>query len=106
MRPPASGRLRTLGAVNPLDFGSRGFRARLERELPRWREEGIIDEEAAAVLADRYRLDEEGTSLASAAIYTLGSLLVGGGLISLAAWNWAKALSGQPWSWNKSPNPM
>ncbi|MFQ5844254.1 MAG: DUF2157 domain-containing protein [Planctomycetota bacterium] len=70
-------------------LGGRAFRARLKRELPRWRQGGILDEGAARTLAARYHLDEEGVSAAAAAIYTLGVLLVGGGVLSFVAWNWA-----------------
>ncbi len=70
------------------DLGGRAFRARLRRELPDWRAEGLLGEDAAAALARRYHLDEEGVSIAAAAIYTLGALLIGGGVISFVAWNW------------------
>jgi uncharacterized membrane protein len=67
---------------------SRAFRAALARELPLWRDEGLVDERAAAELTARYRLGEGNADLAAAAIYTLGALLVGGGVISFVAWNW------------------
>jgi uncharacterized membrane protein len=70
------------------DLGGRAFRARLRRELPQWRAEGLVGAGAAADLARRYHLDEEGVSVAAAAIYTLGALLIGGGVISFVAWNW------------------
>ncbi|MCI0587547.1 MAG: DUF2157 domain-containing protein [Planctomycetes bacterium] len=70
------------------DLGGRAFRARLRAELPRWREEGLLDERAAALLAERYRLNESGWRTSVAAIYILGVLLVGGGVISFVAWNW------------------
>ncbi len=72
------------------DLGGRAFRARLRRELPRWRAEGLVSEAGAAELARRYHLDEEGVSAAAAAIYTLGALLIGGGVISFVAWNWER----------------
>lgn len=75
--------------VDLFDRGARAFRHRLKRELPKWREEGLVDADAEAVLYDRYQLGEEGVSLAAAAIYALGALLIGGGVISFVAWNWA-----------------
>ena len=69
-------------------LGGRIFRARLKRELPRWRDDAIISATAEETLAARYHLDEEGVSVATAAIYILGVLLIGGGVISLVAWNW------------------
>ena len=70
------------------DLGGRAFRARLRRELPQWRAEGIVSDTGADELERRYHLDEEGVSAAAAAIYTLGALLIGGGVISFVAWNW------------------
>ncbi len=70
------------------DPGGRAFRARLRAELPRWRAEGLLDERAAALLAERYRLHEAGWKASVAAIYLLGVLLVGGGIVSFVAWNW------------------
>ena len=69
-------------------LGGRIFRARLKRELPRWRADAIISSSSEKTLAARYQLDEEGVSVATAAIYLLGVLLIGGGVISLVAWNW------------------
>ncbi len=72
------------------DVGERAFRARLERELAAWRAEGLVDEDTARRLAARYQFDhEEGRSLATLAVYLLGVLLIGGGVLSLVAWNWA-----------------
>jgi uncharacterized membrane protein len=64
------------------------FRAGLRRELPRWRAEGLVDENVERALTERYRLDEKTTDLATTAVYVLGALLVGGGVISFVAWNW------------------
>ena len=72
-----------------MTFVSRAFRAALREELPRWAEEGIVTPEAAAVLRERYRLDEDGGAYATLAAYILGALLVGGGMMSFVAWNWA-----------------
>ncbi|MCZ6786955.1 MAG: DUF2157 domain-containing protein [Planctomycetota bacterium] len=71
-----------------LDLGSRAFRSRLKRELPRWRDEGWIDERVEAELFERYDLGEEGVSVAAATIYVLGALLIGAGILSFVAWNW------------------
>lgn len=72
------------------DLSDRQFRARLQRELAAWRAEGLVTEEVAQRLAARYQLDEahEGRGLATAAVYVIGVLLIGGGVISLVAWNW------------------
>jgi len=64
------------------------FRTGLRQELPRWRAEGLVDERVERVLFERYRLDEKGTDLATTAVFVLGALLVGGGVISFVAWNW------------------
>jgi uncharacterized membrane protein len=74
--------------VDLFDLGGRAFRARLRKELPRWRAEGLVSDAGSAELSRRYHLDEEGVSAAAAAIYTLGALLIGGGVISFVAWNW------------------
>ncbi|MHC4954877.1 MAG: DUF2157 domain-containing protein [Planctomycetota bacterium] len=71
-----------------MDFSARTFRNRLKRELPRWREEGLIDAQAEAALTERYHLGEDGISIAAGIIYTLGALLIGAGIISFVAWNW------------------
>jgi uncharacterized membrane protein len=63
-------------------------RAFLRRELPRWREEGLIDGAAEATLSRRYALQDDGTGLALAALYVLAAGLAGGGVISLVAWHW------------------
>jgi uncharacterized membrane protein len=68
---------------------SRGFRAGLRQELPRWRAEGLVDPRAAEVLAERYRLaDPDPTGPSLLAVYVLGAFLVGAGVISLVAWHW------------------
>jgi uncharacterized membrane protein len=74
----------------PDDAGRAGgaFRSGLRKELPRWRAEGLVDERVERALVERYRLDEKGTDLATTAVYVLGGLLVGGGVISFVAWNW------------------
>src|SRR5215510_13898329 len=67
------------------------FRAALKREIPAWTEQGILAEDNAARLRSLYELDDlrkESSRLLSAALFTLGSLLVGGGVISFVAAHW------------------
>lgn len=67
------------------------FRAALLNELPIWIQKGILTEETARQLASTYQLDNlkaESSSLLSAVIFTIGGLLLGGGLISFVAANW------------------
>lgn len=72
-----------------MDHVSRGFREGLRRELPRWKDEGLVTAAAAASLAERYGLGRpEAGGPTILAVYVLGALLVGGGVISLVAWNW------------------
>jgi uncharacterized membrane protein len=72
-----------------MEHVSRGFREGLRRELPRWRDEQLVTDAAAAALADRYGLSKpEAGGPTILAVYLLGALLVGGGVVSLVAWNW------------------
>src|SRR5215510_3593253 len=67
------------------------FRAALKREIPAWTEQGILAEDNAARLRSLYELDDlrkESSRLLSAALFTLGSLMVGGGVISFVAAHW------------------
>src|ERR1051325_7319558 len=67
------------------------FRAALKAELPNWLREGILSEESARRLSETYQLDHlraESSRLLSAVIFTVGGLLLGGGLITLVAANW------------------
>jgi hypothetical protein len=67
----------------------RGFREGLRRELPRWRQDGIVSPDAAAALHVRYDLDREEPGLPSfLVLYVLGALLVGTGVVTLVAWHW------------------
>ncbi len=67
----------------------RSARAWLRRELAAWRADGLVDERAAGEIERRYGLERgDGTSGAVFAIYLVGSLLIGGGLLSFVAWNW------------------
>ena len=67
------------------------FRAALRNELTIWIQKGIITEETAKQLSSAYELDNlrhESTRLLSSVIFTIGGLLLGGGLISFVAANW------------------
>ena len=67
------------------------FRAALRNELAIWIQRGIVTEETAKQLSSAYELDNlrhESTRLLSAVIFTIGALLLGGGLISFVAANW------------------
>ena len=70
---------------------STDFRSKLKQEIPHWQQEGIISEDAAAQLTQRYQLDgiqKESSRLLAAALFTLGGLLLGGGVITFVAANW------------------
>ena len=70
---------------------SNKFRAALRNELAVWIHKGIVTEETAMQLSSAYELDNlrhESTRLLSAVIFTIGGLLLGGGLISFVAANW------------------
>lgn len=72
-----------------MDRTPNAFRATLRRDLPRWREEGLVTPDAAAVLSARYDLDETLAGHPTVlAIYVLGALLVGAGVVTLVAWHW------------------
>ena len=67
------------------------FRAALRNELPLWIREGLVSEETASNLSTTYQLGnlkEESSRLLSAVIFTIGGLLLGGGVISFVAANW------------------
>ena len=67
------------------------FRAALRNELPIWIQKGIISEQTAKQLSTAYQLDNlqhESTRLLSAVIFTIGGVLLGGGVISFVAANW------------------
>ena len=70
---------------------SNKFRAALRNELPIWIQKGIISEQTAKQLSNAYQLDNlkhESTRLLSAVIFTIGAVLLGGGVISFVAANW------------------
>ncbi len=72
-----------------MERASRGFREGLRRELPAWRAEGLVTDEAARALAARYALAAaEAGGPSFLAVYVLGALLVGAGVVSLVAWHW------------------
>jgi uncharacterized membrane protein len=67
------------------------FRAALRNELPIWIQKGFISEQTAKQLSNAYQLDNlkhESTRLLSAVIFTIGGVLLGGGVISFVAANW------------------
>ena len=67
------------------------FRAALRNELPIWIQKGFISEQTAKQLSQAYQLENlthESTRLLSAVIFTIGGVLLGGGVISFVAANW------------------
>ncbi len=77
--------------MTPNQNMSTKFRAALRNELAIWIQKGIVTEETATQLSAAYELDNlrhESTRLLSAVIFTIGGLLLGGGLISFVAANW------------------
>jgi uncharacterized membrane protein len=73
------------------------FRAALKREIPGWIEQGILTEDGANRLISGYGLDNlgrESSRLLAAVLFTIGSLLVGGGIISFVAAHWNEISKG------------
>jgi uncharacterized membrane protein len=67
------------------------FRAALKREIPAWTEKGILTEDGAGHLRSLYDLDDlrkESSRLLTVVLFTLGSMMIGGGVISFVAANW------------------
>src|SRR5262249_22239623 len=67
------------------------FRVALRREIPGWIEQGLVTDEAASKLNSIYdlsSLEKESSRLLAAVLFTIGSLLVGGGVISFVAAHW------------------
>jgi uncharacterized membrane protein len=67
------------------------FRHTLKGELRSWVEQGLMSDEASAQLTSIYKLDElgkESSRTLVAVIFTIGGLLLGGGVLSLVAANW------------------
>lgn len=73
---------------------SRGFREGLRRELPAWRAEGLVTDGAARALEARYDLATREAGPSLLAVYVLGALLVGAGVVSLVAWHWEELPAG------------
>jgi uncharacterized membrane protein len=71
--------------------GDERFRRGLALELPTWVAEDLIAPEQADALRKRYQLEDlaaEASSRLLLAVYLIGALLIGGGVISFAAANW------------------
>jgi len=70
-----------------------GFRRQLRREIADWTSEGLINDDTAAALHRRYALDALPPSGGSHAflytVYIIGATLIGGGIVSFVAANWA-----------------
>lgn len=67
------------------------FRAALKNEIPIWLEKGILSESSANQLREDYQLDNlasESSRMLAAVLFTLGGLLLGGGVISFVAASW------------------
>ncbi len=70
---------------------STDFRSKLKQEIPLWQQGGILTEEGTARLTQMYQLDsiqQESSRLLAAVLFTLGGLLLGGGIITFVAANW------------------
>ena len=69
----------------------RTFRRKLREELAAWQTDGLVSAEQAQAIEGRYSLSglaAEGTGLLIATIYTIGSVLIAGGVISFVAAHW------------------
>jgi uncharacterized membrane protein len=67
------------------------FRELLKQELQFWQADGLISAEQSAALSQRYRLDEmakESTNRLLFAIYIIGAVLIGAGVVSFVAAHW------------------
>jgi uncharacterized membrane protein len=67
------------------------FRELLKQELQFWQADGLISAEQSAGLSQRYRLDEmakESTNRLLFAIYIIGAVLIGAGVVSFVAAHW------------------
>ena len=62
----------------------------LQKELPLWLKEGLVTEENAALLLKRYSEKKGETQASSIALSLVGFVLVGLGIISILAYNWAE----------------
>src|SRR5215475_2144511 len=73
------------------------FRAALKREIPVLIDHGILTEECEDKIAALYHLDDlgkESSRLLTAVIFTIGSLLIGLGVISFVAAHWDEISKG------------
>lgn len=80
---------------------SSSFRSELSRELNAWRAEGLVTPEQADEISRRYGLDDlraESVGLLLLAIYTIGAILIGAGVVSFVAAHW-----GSMGPWTKVP---
>jgi uncharacterized membrane protein len=70
---------------------SNRFRELLKQELEAWQSDGVISSEQSALITQKYQLDQirkESTHLMISAIYIIGTILIGGGIISFVAAHW------------------
>jgi len=68
------------------------FRCLLRAELDGWRQEGLVDDDTARALTERYALDKLAEQAHSVLMYTIffvGAALVGCGVVALVAAHWA-----------------
>ena len=71
-------------------MNDRDYSARLESDVKKWVEEGIIDNDAAAAISSRYPSEPDTRrSRAGGMIALLGALLIGAGAIAFIASNWS-----------------
>ncbi|NOY87646.1 MAG: DUF2157 domain-containing protein [Deltaproteobacteria bacterium] len=68
----------------------RAFVQHLKKELPALVADGVIDDASAERLRERYGTEASRVGLMSAALSSLGALLVGGGVILVIAHNWSE----------------
>jgi uncharacterized membrane protein len=76
---------------------SRGFRKELREELKGWLSAGLLRDDQARALEQRYALADlphEGASLLLMTIYIIGSVLIGGGVITFVAAHWESIPAG------------
>jgi len=70
---------------------SNRFRELLKQEIQIWQTDGVISTEQSAVISQKYQLDQmrkESSHLMISAIYIIGAVLIGGGVISFVAAHW------------------
>lgn len=72
---------------------SNRFKEWLKQELQNWQTDGLVGPEQSAAISQRYNLDQIGRERKNHflfAIYIIGIVLVGGGIISFVAAHWDK----------------